>query len=160
MNCSFCGLEFEEISARHQCQGCLLAGGCRSIRCPRCGYEMPEEPKLPEWLNYIKRTVMNVLSLKSNSSPKSYALAARKKAPNISIAYECHLAEMHPGQIGTVIRIHSRDGKELQKLLALGVLPGLTIRLKRKSPSFVFEAGYSEFAIDSRIADAVMVRVA
>ena len=102
---------------------------------------------------------MHVLSLKSNSSQKSDALAARKKAPNISIANECRLAEMHPGQTGTVTRIQSQDGKEFQKLLALGILPGLMVRLKRKSPSFVFKAGYSEFAIDSRIANIVMVRV-
>ncbi len=99
-------------------------------------------------------------SLKGNLYKKSETLATRKKAPVVSIANECRLAEMHPGQTGTVIRIQSKDGNEFQKLLALGVLPGLTVRLKRKSPSFVFEAGYSEFAIDSRLADTVMVRIA
>lgn len=147
MNCSFCGHVFDEAATRHQCQGCALAEGCRRIRCPRCGYEMPEEIRTPEWLKSWKGKLIKMFSSKSvnphNDSERS----------------ECRLAEMYPGQTGTVTQILSGNGNELQKLLALGVLPGLSLRLKRRSPSFVFEAGYSEFAIDNRIAEIVLVSV-
>jgi len=44
--------------------------------------------------------------------------------------------------------------------MAIGVLPGVSIRLLRRFPSFVFEAGYSQFAVDEEIASALYVRLA
>lgn len=45
--CSYCGHEFDAEAARRQCRhGCGMAGGCRAVKCPRCGYEMPEEPAI------------------------------------------------------------------------------------------------------------------
>lgn len=53
MKCSFCGLKFREEDAQSACGSCSLAGGCKMIRCPRCGYEMAPEPgwikRLKEW---------------------------------------------------------------------------------------------------------------
>lgn len=48
MTCSFCQAEFDEALSRSHCEGCARLGGagCRSVRCPRCGYEMPEPLKL------------------------------------------------------------------------------------------------------------------
>lgn len=55
--CGFCGVEFEEDRGQPACQSCPLAavtGGCRSIRCPHCGYENPSTPdwveRLASWL--------------------------------------------------------------------------------------------------------------
>jgi Fe2+ transport system protein FeoA len=42
----------------------------------------------------------------------------------------------------------------------MGVLPGVSITLLRRSPSFVFEAGYSQFAVDKEIATDIHVRLA
>jgi Fe2+ transport system protein FeoA len=42
----------------------------------------------------------------------------------------------------------------------MGVLPGVAITLLRRSPSFVFEAGYSQFAVDEEIAADIYVRLA
>ncbi len=50
MNCSFCGLDFDMSQADLACTGCPLVKGCRLIRCPRCGYEMPPESKLVNWM--------------------------------------------------------------------------------------------------------------
>ncbi|MBM4016775.1 MAG: hypothetical protein FJ288_00355 [Planctomycetes bacterium] len=46
MTCPFCGKEFGEAAARTACAGCSLVGGCRKVKCPHCGYEMPEETRL------------------------------------------------------------------------------------------------------------------
>lgn len=50
MNCSFCGRDFDETEGRKKCKSCALFGGCRNMRCPHCGYEMPEEPGFIKWL--------------------------------------------------------------------------------------------------------------
>lgn len=48
--CSYCGFEFEAAAARTACAGCFKSGGCRGVRCPRCGYDMPEEIGLIRWI--------------------------------------------------------------------------------------------------------------
>jgi DtxR family Mn-dependent transcriptional regulator len=47
----------------------------------------------------------------------------------------------------------------MQKLIAMGIMPGALIRLVQKFPSYVFEAGYTQFAVDEQIADSIYVRL-
>ena len=60
MNCSFCGKGFDEQLARKSCQACAMFGGCRKLKCPHCGYEVPPEPASLRWvrklLSRIRRT--------------------------------------------------------------------------------------------------------
>jgi DtxR family Mn-dependent transcriptional regulator len=49
--------------------------------------------------------------------------------------------------------------RRLQKLMVMGVLPGVPITLLRRFPSLVFEASYSQFAVDQEIASGVYVRL-
>ena len=46
MKCPLCNYQFREEDSEVACQGCPLAGGCHTVRCPNCGYETPKEPKL------------------------------------------------------------------------------------------------------------------
>lgn len=69
------------------------------------------------------------------------------------------LHELQPGQGGQIAYIQMNNPRRLQKLMAMGVLPGVAITLLRRSPSFVFEAGYSQFAVDEEIAGDVYVRL-
>ncbi|UCC87508.1 MAG: metal-dependent transcriptional regulator [Anaerolineales bacterium] len=70
------------------------------------------------------------------------------------------LHELQPGQAGHIAYIQMNSPRRLQKLMAMGVLPGVSITLLRRSPSFVFEAGYSQFAVDEEIAADIYVRLA
>lgn len=70
------------------------------------------------------------------------------------------LNELHPGQGGQIAYIQLNSPRHLQKLMAMGVLPGVAITLLRRSPAFVFEAGYSQFAVDEEIAADIYVRLA
>jgi DtxR family Mn-dependent transcriptional regulator len=70
------------------------------------------------------------------------------------------LIELQPNQRGHIAYIQLNDPKRLQKLMAMGVLPGVPITLLRRFPSFVFEAGYSQFAVDKEIAADIYVRLA
>jgi hypothetical protein len=47
----------------------------------------------------------------------------------------------------------------LRKLMALGVLPGMTVTIIRCTPSYVFQLGQSQFTVDREIAEEIMVIV-
>jgi len=51
VRCDFCGAVLSEGEARPACAGCPLAGVCRKLKCPRCGYEVLPEPN---WVKVIK----------------------------------------------------------------------------------------------------------
>ena len=59
---------------------------------------------------------------------------------------------------GAVAYLNTRDERDVQKLMALGVLPGVHIRLLRRFPSFVFQVAYSQFTVDRELADKITVR--
>ncbi len=69
------------------------------------------------------------------------------------------LFELQAGQSGKIAYIHTGEGGQLQKLLAMGALPGSSIRLLQKFPSYVFQIGNSQFAIDREIAKDIYVRL-
>ena len=69
------------------------------------------------------------------------------------------LSELAEGQGGEVAYIQMSNAGRLQKLIAMGVLPGGKINLQRRSPSFVFEYGYTQYAVDEDIAADVYVRL-
>jgi len=62
-------------------------------------------------------------------------------------------------QKAKVAYIHTRDRKKLEKIMAMGVLPGMTITLIQKFPSYVFQVGQSQFAVDKDLAEFIFVRI-
>jgi len=68
------------------------------------------------------------------------------------------LTEFKPGQDGEIAYILTDDDKKMQKLMAMGVLPGNKITLVQSFPSYIFRVGYSEFAIDTNLAKEIFVR--
>ena len=70
------------------------------------------------------------------------------------------LTALRPGQEGTVAYLQGGDGRRMQKLMAMGVLPGAPVRLVRRFPSFIFQMSYSRFAVDGEMAGGIFVRLA
>ncbi len=68
------------------------------------------------------------------------------------------LTELKPGEEGDIAYIQTEDSKKMQKLMAMGVLPGNRISLLQAFPSYIFRVGFSEFAIDSAMAREIFVR--
>lgn len=68
------------------------------------------------------------------------------------------LADFKKGETGTIAYIHTGEKKELQKIIALGALPGSQIKLTQGFPSYVFEIGHSQFAVDRPLAKKIFVR--
>jgi DtxR family transcriptional regulator, Mn-dependent transcriptional regulator len=68
------------------------------------------------------------------------------------------LTELKTNQEGEIAYIQTEDSKKMQKLMAMGVLPGNRIVLLQAFPSYIFRVGYSEFAIDTNMAREIFVR--
>jgi DtxR family Mn-dependent transcriptional regulator len=86
--------------------------------------------------------------------PGKCCLKARKTREKFVVP----LTRLRKGEKGIIAYIKAGDSKKLQKLMAMGVLPGNDIFLDRAFPSFVFSVGYSEYAVDADMAEAIFVR--
>jgi DtxR family transcriptional regulator, Mn-dependent transcriptional regulator len=69
------------------------------------------------------------------------------------------LSALKKGQGGRIAYLHTNDRDILRKIMAMGALPGLVITLIQGFPSYVFQIGESQFAIDKNIADQIQVWV-
>lgn len=68
------------------------------------------------------------------------------------------LCDGNVGDEGVVAYLRASDRQETQKLMAIGVLPGVAIRLVRRSPCYVFQVAYSQFTVDRDLASKIFVR--
>jgi DtxR family Mn-dependent transcriptional regulator len=69
------------------------------------------------------------------------------------------LSQLTPGQRGKVAYIYATQTGKLQKLMAMGILPGAPLTLLQSFPSYIFATGETQFAIDKDIAEAIYVRL-
>lgn len=67
------------------------------------------------------------------------------------------LTELKSGEEGTIAYIQTEDSRKMQKMVAMGVLPGNRICILRTFPSYIFRVGYTEFAIDVNMAREIFV---
>ena len=70
------------------------------------------------------------------------------------------VAEMEPGETGRIAYLHTRERSTLDKLMAMGAVPGAAITLNQRFPSFVLQVGQTQVAVDQDIASSIYVRLA
>jgi DtxR family Mn-dependent transcriptional regulator len=70
------------------------------------------------------------------------------------------LPALELGSHGRIVFIAPRFHDRMDRLAALGVVPGSTIRLHQRSPSFVIELGETTIALDPEIAREIYVKPA
>lgn len=70
------------------------------------------------------------------------------------------VADAKKGAKGRVAYLHTDDSGRLQKLMAMGMLPGVRLEVLQRFPSFLLRVGNSEFAIDEQMARGICVRLA
>jgi DtxR family Mn-dependent transcriptional regulator len=70
------------------------------------------------------------------------------------------LTDLSPGEDGRIVFIAPKEHKRIDKLTAFGVVPGSTIKLHQKTPSFIIKIGETDLAIDEDIAKEIYVRSA
>ena len=68
------------------------------------------------------------------------------------------LADLEPDQAGIIAYLHSPRKEIMQRLLAMGAVPGARVVLRQKFPSYVFEIGSAQLAVDEETARDVYVR--
>ncbi len=69
------------------------------------------------------------------------------------------LSELELDKKATISHLETQDQVMLQKIIAIGALPNTGIKLIQKFPSYVFQIGKSQFAIDKELASCIYVRV-
>jgi len=68
------------------------------------------------------------------------------------------IVDVDKGTKGKVAYLHTKDNKKLQKLMAMGILPGVSIQVVQKFPSYVLKIGHSQVAMDEEMARDVFIR--
>jgi DtxR family transcriptional regulator, Mn-dependent transcriptional regulator len=69
------------------------------------------------------------------------------------------LAQLAPGVSGRVVRIGRDLTGRTERLAALGVTPGATVRVLQTFPGIVFECDQTELAVERAVAGAIFVHV-
>lgn len=69
------------------------------------------------------------------------------------------LSALNTGEKGTVAYLHTGNDKKLQKLMVMGVLPGVKISVLHKVPSYVFQVSHTQVAVDKEMASDIYVRI-
>jgi DtxR family Mn-dependent transcriptional regulator len=62
------------------------------------------------------------------------------------------------GATARIVFIAPKFHDRMDRLAALGVIPGSTIRLHQRSPSYVIEVGETTIALDPEIAGEIYVK--
>jgi len=68
------------------------------------------------------------------------------------------LKELEVGSTGRIVFIKPSESSRLERLASMGIVPGSTIKLKQKRPSFILEIDETSLAVDSLIADEIYVK--
>jgi len=68
------------------------------------------------------------------------------------------LAEMRPGERGAIAYLSTTQQETMQKLMALGALPGAPVSVIQTFPSVVFQVGQTQIALDKSLAQDIYVR--
>jgi DtxR family Mn-dependent transcriptional regulator len=68
------------------------------------------------------------------------------------------LATFDLGATGRIVFIAPKFHDRMDRLAALGVVPGSTLRLHQRSPSYVIEVGETTIALDPEIAGEIYVK--
>jgi len=68
------------------------------------------------------------------------------------------LTELKSGETGEIAYLAASDGKKMQKLMSMGVLPGSELNLVQTFPSYIFKVGHSQFAVDDSLAREIHIR--
>ena len=67
------------------------------------------------------------------------------------------LSAMEPRKKGKISHLDTKNTGILQKLIAMGILPGMPVTLLRRSPSYLFEVDQTRYAVDREIANHIYV---
>ncbi|MCR2044666.1 FeoA family protein [Anaerosalibacter massiliensis] len=68
------------------------------------------------------------------------------------------LANIEKGFEGSIVEIKTNRDDIIRKMMAMGVFPGSSVKVIQTFPSYVFQVGYTQIAVDKEIADTILVK--
>jgi DtxR family Mn-dependent transcriptional regulator len=83
----------------------------------------------------------------------------QEKGRKYQLKFVSPLSELGVKDKGEIAYLHTKDDSQMQKLMNIGVLPGMSVSLLQKFPSYVLQLGQSQFAIDKELASSIYVRL-
>ncbi|HEY9853424.1 MAG TPA: FeoA family protein [Leptolyngbyaceae cyanobacterium] len=69
------------------------------------------------------------------------------------------LASAKNGECGTVAALKTEDEAVIRKLMAMGVIPGISITLEQRFPSYIIKVGRTRAALDRETAQSIFVKM-
>lgn len=76
-----------------------------------------------------------------------------KKIKQVSIA------DLKKGQEGIIAELDTKNKNILRKLMSMGILPGMNVKMIQAFPAYVFQVGYTQVAVDKEIASVILVNI-
>jgi ferrous iron transport protein A len=140
MRCPMCRISFDPSAGIQACQSCpfyRLARGCRLrlIRCPRCGYH----------------------SLPTEETVDSPVPSALQPLAVTDCGAACLLAELGVGAQARVVGFDSLNERELQRLMAYGLVPGVRLKILQRVPATILKIHQTELALEHALTKAIYV---
>ncbi|MGB4504688.1 MAG: FeoA family protein [Syntrophaceticus sp.] len=147
MKCSFCGYEFNELTA-HGCGPCPLNTTCGKVRCPNCSFEMPRENLIFGWFRRRRRGF-------SKGGKRGRGHGANKRHQHQGMLT---LSQLNNGEQAVVTQINTKDQATLNKIMALGILPGMRVTMIQRYPTFVFQVGNTRVTADENLVNNILIQ--
>lgn len=72
---------------------------------------------------------------------------------------EITLDRLKKGQSAVVKRLITEDSRNLQKLLAMGILPGRIVRVIQRYPVYILEVDRTRAAMDKELAQKIILKL-
>ncbi len=69
------------------------------------------------------------------------------------------IADVDKGEKGKIAYLHTKDNRKLQKLMAMNLLPGVSVEMIQRFPSYVLKIGHSQIALDEEMVKDIFVRL-
>ena len=137
IRCPLCGFDFRQTDAVCS-HNCPMSQMCKLICCPNCHYEFPQEPASLSWLRRLFKT--------------RPAAAPSGRFQNLS--------QFDEGQQLEMVGFACAPSARRNALAVYGLVPGSRLVLQQKRPAFVVRVGETELALESDIANEILVRPA
>lgn len=68
------------------------------------------------------------------------------------------LSSVKTGKKGIVSGLRSIDPSRLNKLMSLGIMPGIEIQLEQKFPSYIIKIGRTRATLDQETAELIYIQ--
>lgn len=120
------------------------------MKCTLCGYQFDVRERNMICSGCILATGCQLV--RCPHCGYEWPLAENKKNKTVLLSH------MKPGEEGQIINICTYKTEHLKKIVSLGLLPGMNIKLVRTFPTLLCQIEYSQFALDREIATYVVVK--